>query len=240
MDAVYRLRTFGANFTMHARDGGVEADGEQGLPSHEVELRGDAAVVPGLGGQVVRFSGGDATVTGVADFTGGRTFTVIALFRATPTGAYQRVAGRVNGGTEVSLGIDREGRLQATVGSARGGYRETLTGTSVVADGQWHAVALMGLPRIFNGLALTLMVDDREERTGSISPGLFGTSPDYTMTTPVVVGRTADTTAPLQGEVAAVAGADRAWTMESTTALLAQDMRGASGAGFVGWGVPVV
>lgn len=240
MDAVYRLRTFGANFTMHARDGGVEADDEQGLPSHEVELRGDAAVVPGLGGQVVRFSGGDATVTGVADFTGGRTFTVIALFRATPTGAYQRVVGRVNGGTEVSLGIDREGRLQATVGSARGGYRETLTGTSVVADGQWHAVALMGLSRVFNGLALTLMVDDREERTGSISPGLFGTSPDYTMTTPVVVGRTADTTAPLQGEVAAVAGADRAWTMESTTALLAQDMRGASGAGFVGWGVPVV
>lgn len=224
---------------MHARDGGVEADGGQGRPPGEVELRGDAAVVAGLGGQVVRFSGGDAVVTGATDFTGGRQFTFIALFRATPTGAYQRVAGRVNGGTEVSLGIDREGRLQATVGSARGGYRETMTGASVVADGQWHAVAVMGLPRIFNGLALTLMVDDREERTASISPGLFGTSPDYTMTTPVVVGRAMDTTAPLQGEVAAVAGADEAWTMESTTALLYRDMRGAGGAGFVGWGVPV-
>lgn len=224
---------------MHARNGGVEADGGQGLPSGEVELRGDAAVVAGLGGQVVRFSGGDAVVTGATDFTGGRQFTFIALFRATPTGAYQRIAGRVNGGTEVSLGIDREGRLQATMGSARGGYRETMTGTSVVADGQWHAVAVMGLPRVFNGLALTLMVDDREERTASISPGLFGTSPDYTMTTPVVVGRAMDTTAPLQGEVAAVAGADEAWTMESTTALLYRDMRGVGGAGFVGWGVPV-
>ena len=236
------MRSFGADFTVYASGGQLHVDGRDAHPSDgRAMLRGDAQIVPGLAEQVVRTGDGGVEVAAVPDVTGGRTFTFLAMFRAWPAAAYRRVAGRVNGGTEVSLGLDREGRVRATVGSAKGGYRTTLTGTSVVADGRWHAASIVGLPRVFNGLALELNVDDEQERTGSISPGLFGTSPNYTMGAgvPVVVGQAADGTALLQGEVAAVAGADRAWDNETTTARLWNDLQGVSGAGFVGWGIPL-
>lgn len=232
MSAIGRLLGWQRTFITYAWDGEVVSD------AGTAHLRGSASIASGLGREVLRLYDGDARVVDVPDFTSSRVFTFLALVRAPAGNGLRRIAERVNGGTEVSLSISAAGQLQGVFASARGNYRRVLTGTSNIADGRWHAVAIIGGGGLFNATNLRIVVDGEVEATGSISPGLFGTSPDFRNGAPIIVGRSADTTNNLNGEVAAVVGVDQNWTDE-TFATLASDMSGYGGRGFVGWGIPL-
>lgn len=230
MSAIDRLLGWQRTFIMYAWNGEVVSD------AGTAHLRGSASIASGLGREVLRLYDGDARLVDAPDFTSSRTFTFLALVRAPAGNGLRRIAERVNGGTEVSLSINDSGQLQGVFASARGNYRHVLTGTSNVADGRWHAVAIIGGGGFFNSTNLRIVVDGEVERTGSISPGLFGTSPDFSNGAPVIAGRSASTTNNLNGEVAAVVGIDQNWTDE-TFATLAADMSEYGGRGFVGWGI---
>ena len=199
-------------------------------------------VVPGAGGQVLRLYDSEATVTGAGDFSD-KHFTVGVWFRGGVGTATRTLFARRNGMTAIVLSITRDGLVQAYVASAKGKHSMTITGTSRVDDQQWHLVMLRvkkdtSLLGSFAGnIAGTVIVDGDTERDGWIKPGLFQTSPDVSMDTPIVIGRDTDGSTPVQGEVGPVA----VWrTNLATEAIRAMvDARPEQRHSVMGWGIPL-
>lgn len=232
VDRLAQLGTTGPLFIASAREGYVAASG--GVAT----LSGAAVVVPALDGHAVRLYDGEMVVTGAPDFTKDRHFTVFVVFRVWEGSRYRAVFERVNGGTSISVIVNSQGLVEGRVSSTRGGYSRVMRSRSRVDDGDWRIVAIKGIAGSWNSMALSLHVNGVKEATADISPGIFGTSPDYELTTPVRVGCKADTSESLDGDVAVIAAYDESWTDE-TIANVSAALTSGERQGFTGWGIAV-
>ena len=232
VDQLAQLGTPGPLFIASARDGYVTASGGTAT------LSGAAVVVPALDGHAVRLYDGEMVVTSAPDFTKDRHFTVFVVFRVWEGSRYRAVFERVNGGTSISVIVNSQGLAEGRVSSTRGGYSRVMRSRSRVDDGDWRIVAIKGIAGSWNSMALSLHVNGVKESTADISPGIFGTSPDYELTTPVRVGRRADTSESLDGDVAVIAAYDESWT-DSTIANVSAALTSGERQGFTGWGIAV-
>lgn len=196
---------------------------------------GDVVTVPALDGHAMRCTAGHVRLGPAAEFSGGN-FTVEAWVSTPRASRHRTIVSRRNGNTEITLSVDTQGFPVAVVVSAAGGYRVTLRGSTRVDDGQWHQIAVTSAR---GGLFLpvwdlTLVVDGQSTRTGRINPGLFGSIPNFTMTTPIDVGGLGGSNL-LGGDVLAVSGRRNA---ESVAALAARWAgRPVSRRASSGWGV---
>lgn len=218
-----------------AASGAVQSTGGAATPSTAVQ------VISGLDGQALRLHNADVTVTGVAEFTESREFTLMVWFRGAPGAATRRVVGRQNGATHVTIEVSSNGLPTARVASTTGGYAVSIPGRLRVDDGGWHLIALVARPRRTSGgwsdrgVDLDVWVDGVLSRSGWIDPGLFGMWPDLRMTTPVIIGRAADGAAPVQGDVGPVAAFPR--TLSAAEMQLMWGARPSSRGGGTGWGI---
>lgn len=198
--------------------------------------RGDVVTVPALNGHAMRCTAGHVRLEPAADFSAGN-FTVEAWVSTPRVSRHRTIVSRSNGNTEISLSIDTQGFPVAVVASASGGYRTTLRGTSRVDDGKWHQIAVTSQR---GGMLLpvwdqVLVVDGQSTRTGRINPGLFGSSPVFTMITPIDVGGLAGSNL-IGGDVLAVSGrrsAESVATLATRWARRPVASRTASGWGIV-------
>lgn len=232
VDRLAQLGTPGPLFIASARSGYAEASGGAAT------LGGAATVIPALDGHALRLFDGEMVVTGAPDFTKDRHFTVFVVFRVWKGAINRTVFERVNGGTSISVKVNAQGVAEGRVSSTRGGYSHTMRSRSRVDDGDWHIVAVKGIAGSWNSMTLSLHLDGAKEATADISPGLFGTSPDYELTTPVRVGRRADTSESLDGDVAVIAAYNESWT-EATITNVSAALTTGERRGFTGWGIAV-
>lgn len=190
----------------------VSASGGSAVSSvGSVASSGTVSVVPGLGNEALRLVQAEVLVSGVPDFTGDRGFSLMVWVRCQPGIGSRRVVGRENGETRVFIEINQQGQPVATITSAVGGYTTALTSPSRVDDGSWHMLVLRSSPQQLlgvdlGGTNLSLWVDGAQVRKGWIQPGLFGRWPDLSLSTGLVLGRSASGGSALDGDVGLVAG----------------------------------
>ena len=198
---------------------------------------GNVVTIPALDGHAMRCTTGHVRLDPAAEFSGGD-FTVEAWVSTPRASRHRTVVSRRNGNTEISLSIDTQGFPVAVVASAAGGYRVTLRGSTRVDDGKWHQIAVTsergGL--ILPVWDLTLVVDGQSARTGRINPGLFGSDPSFTMTTPIDVGGLGGSNL-LGGDVLAVAGRRSAVSVAALAARWAS--RPVASRTASGWGITI-
>lgn len=201
------------------------------------------SVVPGLQGDAIRFNGGRVEATQVADFSSDREMTVVAWVRCLPDVGARRVIGRENGGTQVALQVTAGGQPKFELRSTVGNYIVSVTGTTRVDDGDWHLVVAVVRKR-FNGLgldtrgvSLNLWVDGELNNQASLTPGLFGATPNFGMTTPVVLGQAARGALAFTGDIQTAAV-----SATPASSALVREMwaeRPASRGGSTGWGIVI-
>lgn len=213
---------------------GIHAAGGTATPTS------DAQIIDGLDGRVLRLLDADVTVTGAPDFSPNRAFTLMAWVRCEPRAAGRRIIGRQNGATLLSLDLNRGGNPAATVSSTAGSWSVTMTGNLRVDDGRWHLLTLRGTPQLVvgvdvGGIELSLDVDGVSVRTGYIRPGLFGRRPVFSMTTPIILGRSNAGSSPLHGDL----GPSAVWSRRLTDSEIRTvwSVRPEESTGFTGWGI---
>lgn len=199
------------------------------------------SVVPGLQGDAIRFDKGRVEAKQVANFSSDREMTVVAWVRCLPEVGARRIIGRENGGTMVALQVTAGGQPRFELRSTVGNYIMNATGTTRIDDGEWHLVAGVTRKR-FNGLGLDtrgldyyLWIDGELNNQGYMTPGIFGATPNFGMTTDVVLGQGARGDLAFTGDIQAAAVAEGA----ANNALLRQMWAGrpASSGGTTGWGI---
>lgn len=203
----------------------------------------DVSVVPGLEGDAMRFARGRVSAWAVANFSYDREMTVLAWVRCLPDVGARRVIGRENGGTMVALQITAGGQPKFELRSTVGNYIVSVTGTTRIDDGDWHLVVAVVRKR-FNGLgldtrgvSLNLWVDGELNNQASLTPGLFGATPDFGMATDVVLGQGARGDLAFTGEIQTAAVS----ATPASSALVRQMWaeRPASSGGSTGWGIVI-
>lgn len=201
----------------------------------------DVSVVPGLQGDAMRFSRGHVSASGVANFSADREMTVVAWVRCLPAVGARRVIGRENGGTMVALQVTAGGQPKFELRSTVGNYIVSVTGTTRIDDGEWHLVAAVTRKR-FNGLGLdtrgvdiNLWVDGELNNQASLTPGLFGSTPNFGMSTPIILGQGARGDLAFTGDIQTAAVS----STPASSALVRQMWVGrpASTGGDTGWGI---
>lgn len=199
------------------------------------------SVVPGLQGDAMRFARGRVSAWAVPDFSSDREMTVVAWVRCLPEVGARRIIGRENGGTMVALQVTAGGQPRFELRSTVGNYIMNVTGNTRIDDGEWHLVAGVTRKR-FNGLGLDtrgldyyLWIDGELNGQGYMTPGIFGATPDFGMTTDVVLGQAARGSLAFTGDIQTAAVARGA----ANNALLRQMWAGrpASSGGTTGWGI---
>ena len=201
------------------------------------------SVVPGLQGDAMRFDGGRVAATQVANFSSDREMTVMAWVRCLPSVGARRVIGRENGGTMVALQVTAGGQPKFELRSTVGNYIVPVTGTTRVDDGDWHLVVAVARKR-FNGLGLdtrgvnlNLWIDGELNNQAALTPGLFGSTPNFGMTTPVVLGQAERGALAFTGDIQTAAVS----STPASSALVRQMWAGrpASSGGTTGWGIVI-
>lgn len=202
-----------------------------------LSVRGDVSLVPGPGGdRAVRMTGGHVVVDGVGDVTSGNV-TVQAWLRAAEAPRGRVVVSRRQGVTEVTVGIGADGRPSVVVASAAGPYRVSLAGVGRVDDGRWHQLAVVVAHKAFSRVEVSLVVDGRVVQSGQMRPGLFGVSPDLSMTVPLQVGGL-DGGLLLGGDLLVLAVREEAVPVSRLAAAWAALL--SDRAAVSGWGIPLV
>lgn len=199
------------------------------------------SVVPGLEGEAIRFNRGRVSAWAVSNFSYDREMTVVAWVRCLPEVGARRIIGRENGGTMVALQVTAGGQPKFELRSTVGNYVMSVTGSTRIDDGEWHLVAGVTRKR-FNGLGLDtrglsyfLWIDGELDNQGYMTPGIFGATPDFGMTTDVVLGQGTRGDLAFTGDIQTAAVAEGA----ANNALLRQmwTARPASTGGTTGWGI---
>lgn len=197
--------------------------------------------VPGLQGDAIRFAKGRVEAKQVSNFSSDREMTVVAWVRCLPEVGARRIIGRENGGTMVALQVTAGGQPKFELRSTVGNYVMSVTGSTRIDDGEWHLVAGVTRKR-FNGLGLDtrglsyfLWIDGELDNQGYMTPGIFGATPDFGMTTDVVLGQGARGDLAFTGDIQTAAVASGA----ANNALLRQmwTARPSSTGGTTGWGI---
>ena len=219
------------------------ADGDVAVTPGSLGTVQNVSVVPGLEGAAMRFNGGRVEATQVANFSSDREMTVVAWVRCLPEIGARRVIGRENGGTQVALQVTAGGHPKFELRSTVGNYIVSVTGTTRVDDGDWHLVVAVVRKR-FNGLgldtrgvSLNLWVDGELNNQASLTPGLFGVTPNFGMTTPVVLGQAARGALAFTGDIQTAAV-----SATPASSALVREMwaeRPASRGGSTGWGIVI-
>lgn len=203
----------------------------------------DVSVVPGLQGDAMRFAGGRVSAGGVANFSADREMTVAAWVRCLPEVGARRIIGRENGGTMLALQITAGGQPKFELRSTVGNYIVPVTGTTRIDDGEWHLVVAVTRKR-FNGLGLDtrgvyldMWVDGELNNQASLTPGLFGSTPNFGMTTDVVMGQAERGALAFTGDIETAAVS----ATPASSALVREMWAGrpASGGGTTGWGIVI-
>lgn len=199
------------------------------------------SVVPGLQGDAIRFDRGRVEAKQVSNFSSDREMTVVAWVRCLPEVGARRIIGRENGGTLVGLQVTAGGQPRFELRSTVGNYVMSVTGNTRIDDGEWHLVAGVTRKR-YNGLGLDtrglsyyLWIDGELDNQGYMTPGIFGATPDFGMTTDVVLGQADRGALAFTGDIQTAAVAKGG----SNNALLRQmwSARPASTGGTTGWGI---
>lgn len=201
-------------------------------------LNGNTTVVPALDGFALRLFDAELRLNNAVDFSWSRNFTIIVVLRVWEGEVQRVVYERMNGATQLTMRVNPQGRVETFMSSAKGSYSRFMVGRARVDDGQWHVLAFKGVSQAFWGMKLSLLIDGIVDATGDISPGIFGTSPDYTLHTTLRVGRRADTSGSLDGDVALLAVFDEPLS-DSIISTVSMQVDDDGRAGFVGWGIPI-
>ena len=217
------------------------AGGDVAVAPGQLGTAQNVSVVPGLEGDAIRFDGGRVSAWAVPNFSPDREMTVVAWVRCLPEIGARRIIGRENGGTMVALQVTAGGQPRFELRSTVGNYIMNATGTTRIDDGEWHLVAGVTRKR-FNGLGLDtrgltyyLWIDGELNNQGYMTPGIFGATPNFGMTTDVVLGQGARGDLAFTGDIQTAAVAEGA----ANNALLRQmwSERPASSGGTTGWGI---
>ncbi|NWO04226.1 MAG: hypothetical protein HLX50_00550 [Alteromonadaceae bacterium] len=199
------------------------------------------SVVPGLEGDAIRFNRGRVSAWAVRNFSADREMTVVAWVRCLPEVGARRIIGRENGGTLVALQVTAGGQPRFELRSTVGNYIMNATGTTRIDDGEWHLVAGVtrkrynGFGSDTRGLSYFLWIDGELDAQGYMTPGIFGATPNFGMTTDVVLGQGARGDLAFTGDIQTAAVAEGA----ANNALLRQmwSERPAASGGTTGWGI---
>lgn len=203
----------------------------------------DVSIVPGLEGEAMRFTRGRVSAWAVANFSYDREMTVAAWVRCLPEVGARRIIGRENGGTMVALQVTAGGHPKFELRSTVGNYIVPVTGTTRIDDGDWHLVVAVARKR-FNGLgldtrgvSLNLWIDGELDNQASLTPGLFGATPDFGMATDVVLGQAARGSLAFTGDIQTAAVSSTPASSALVRKMWAE--RPASSGGSTGWGIVI-
>lgn len=217
------------------------ADGEVSAAPGAVDVVSGVSVVPGLSGEALRLERGRVTAKSVANFSADRAMTIVAWIRCLPEVGARRVISRENGTTLVSLQITAGGQPRLELRSTVGNYSISLTGSKRVDDGEWHLVAAV-VRKKYNALGLDtrgidtyLWIDGVQNNQGYFTPGLFGSTPNFGMSTDVILGQAAGGTLAFTGDIQTAAVSATAASDSVLRAMWTE--RPEVTGGFTGWGI---
>lgn len=201
----------------------------------------NVTAVPGIDEPAMHFDGAAVIAAEEPDFMAEREFSLFAWIRVAPSDSQRRIIGRENGRTGVTLSVDADGTAVIRWSTTSGNYSYTRRSATRVDDGEWHFIAATFAKRYTTlgfdtrGVNYRLYVDGVSEQLHYFQPGLFGSTVNLSMTSDVVIGRSAARTQELVGDVQAVGYFDR--TLPAAEVRAMWQARPTVDDSGIGWGI---